>query len=243
MDTNIRLSTAQSSSTTADFAKMHNIPYHEAVGSLMYAVLGMRPDIIFAIQTISHFTKNPGPIHWDAVKHVFCYLKGTMDWWLTYGSSRMDLTGYMDADGSMAEDRHAISGYAFMIHGGAILWSAKQQEIVVLSTTKAEYIVITHATKEAIWLCFFISQVFDITLDPTTLFSDNKSAIELTKDHQYYAQTKHIDICFHFICYIVKEAPFDSYFVSPMTTLLTFTKALPSTKAKHFMSQLGLSAY
>jgi len=48
-----------------------------------------------------------------------------MDWWLTYGSSRMDLTGYMDANGSMVEDRHAISGYAFMIHGSAVSWSAK----------------------------------------------------------------------------------------------------------------------
>jgi len=63
MDTNICLSTAQSPSTTADFAKMRDIPYHEAVGSLIYAVLRMRPDITFAIQTISHFTKNPGPIH------------------------------------------------------------------------------------------------------------------------------------------------------------------------------------
>jgi len=48
MDTNIHLSTAQSPSTTADFAKMHDIPYHKAVGSLMYAALGTRPDIAFA---------------------------------------------------------------------------------------------------------------------------------------------------------------------------------------------------
>ena len=80
MDTNIRLSTAQSPSTTTDFAKMHNIPYHEAVtGLLMYAALGTCPDITFTVQTIFHFMKNPGPIHWDAIKHVFCYLKGTMD--------------------------------------------------------------------------------------------------------------------------------------------------------------------
>jgi len=62
-----------------------------------------------------------------------------------------------------------------------------------------------HAAKKAIWLHSFISQVFDITLDPTTLFSDNKFAIELTKDHQYHARTKHIDICFHFIRYIIEE--------------------------------------
>jgi len=209
----------------------------------MYAVLGTCPDITFAIQTIFRFMKNPGPIHWDAVKCVFHYLKGTMDWWLTYGSSRMDLTGYMDADGSMAEDRHALSGYTFMIHSGAILWSAKQQEIIVLSTTEAEYIMITHATKEAIWLCSFISQVFDITLDPTILFSDNKSTIELTKDHQYHARTKHIDIHFHFIHYIIEEGSIRLIFCPTNdNTADTFMKALPSTKAKHFASQLGLSA-
>ena len=166
-----------------------------------------------------------------------------MDWWLTYGSSRMDLTGYTDANGSMAEDRHAISGYAFMIHGGAVLWSAKRQEIVILSMTEAEYVMITHAAKEAIWLRSFISQVYDITLDPTTLFSDNKSAIELTKDHQYHARTKHIDIHFHFICYIIEEGSIRLIFCpTDDNTADTFTKALPSTKAKHFASQLGLSA-
>ena len=64
----------------------------------------------------------------------------------------MDLTEYTDADGSMAEDRHAISGYAFLIHGSAVSWSAKWQEIVALSTTEAEYVTIMHATKEAVWL-------------------------------------------------------------------------------------------
>ena len=60
-----------------------------------------------------------------------------MELWLSYGMSRMDLTGYTDADGSMAEDRHAISGYAFLIHGGTVLWSAKRQEVIALLTTEA----------------------------------------------------------------------------------------------------------
>ena len=110
-----------------------------------------------------------------------------MDLWLSYGMSRMDLTGYTDADGSMAEDQHAISGYAFLIHGGTISWSAKWQEIIVLSTMEAEYVAITHASKEALWLHSLLSQLFDLNLNTTTLFSDNKSAIELTKDHQYHA--------------------------------------------------------
>jgi hypothetical protein len=94
----------------------------------------------------------------------------------------------------MAKDRHAISGYAFIVHGGAISWSAKHQDIILLSTTESEYIAVTHAAKEALWLRSLIEQLFGTTLSPTTLFSDNQSAIALSKDHQYHAHTKHIDI-------------------------------------------------
>jgi len=104
---------------------MRDVLYHEAIGSLMYATLGTRPDIAFVVQTVSRFSMKPRSTHWEAVKQIFRYLKGTMDLWLTYGISKMDLTGYADADGSMVEDRHTISGYTFMIHGGAVSWSAK----------------------------------------------------------------------------------------------------------------------
>ena len=81
----------QSPSATEDIAKMQNIPYHEAVGTLMYALLGTRPDITYAVQTVSCSTKNPGTAHWEAVKKVFRYLKGTKDLWLSYGGQQRDL--------------------------------------------------------------------------------------------------------------------------------------------------------
>jgi hypothetical protein len=138
--------------------------------------------------------KNPGLAHWEAAKRVFRYLKGTNNFWLTYGERDENLTGWVDADGSQEEDRCTITGYAFLIDGGAVSWNSKQQELVVLSTTEGEYVAATHATKEALWLRSFISEVFGNTLTPTTIFSDNKSAIELSKNHQYHARTKHIDI-------------------------------------------------
>jgi len=207
----------------------------------MYTALGTRPDIAFTVQTVSHFLTKPGSTHWEAVKRIFRYLKGTTDLWLTYGISKMDLMGYADTDGSMAEDRHTISGYTFMIHGSAVSWSAKQQEIIALLTTEVEYVAITHAAKEALWLRSLLFQLFDIVLNSTTLFSDNQSAIELMKDHQYYAQMKHINIHFHFICYIIKGGSICLVYcpTDDMTTD-TLTKALPLTKAKHFASQLGL---
>ena len=99
-----------------------------------------------------------------------------------------------DMDGSMNEDSRAISGYAFLINGGAVSWSAKHQEIISLSTTKSEYIAATYTAKEALWLRQLIQQLFGITLDTTTLFSDNQSAIALMKEHQHHARTKHINV-------------------------------------------------
>ncbi|KAF5383863.1 hypothetical protein D9615_003633 [Tricholomella constricta] len=242
MDTNVRLTSAQCPATTAEYAQMRDIPYHEAVGSLMYAALGTRPDIAFAVQTVSRFSTKPGPAHWEAVKRIFRYLKGTKDLWLVYGGNSKELLGYADADGSMAEDRHAISGYAFILYGGAISWSAKRQEIIALSTTEAEYVAATHAAKEALWLRSLVTEIFDTTLEATTLFSDNQSAIALTKDHQYHARSKHIDVRFHFIRWIVERGSIRLIYC-PTDDMVadTFTKALPSAKVKHFAAELGLS--
>ena len=99
----------------------------------------------------------------------------------------------------MQEDRRAIYGNAFLINGGAVSWYSKRQELVSLSTTKSEYISITHAAKEAVWLLQLIKEVFGVDLKSAMLYSDNQGAIALTKDNSYHARTKHIDIRYHFI--------------------------------------------
>lgn len=114
---------------------MRHVPYCEATGSLMWAAQGTRPDIAFAVSILSRFSSNPGPAHWEAVKRVFRYLIGTADMKLEYGGMEKELEGYGDADGSMQENRRAVSGYAFLVDGGAVSWNSKQQEIVSLSTT------------------------------------------------------------------------------------------------------------
>ena len=207
----------------------------------MYATLGTRPNICFGVQTVSRFNSKPGINHWEVVKHIFRYLKGTRDLWLGYGGAARGLVGYVDADGSMNEDRKAISGYAFIINGGAVSWSAKRQEIISLSTTESEYITATYAAKEALWLRQLISQLFGTTLDATTLFCDNQSAIALSKEHQFHARTKHIDICFHFIHWIIEDGKLQLiYCPTEEMVANVLTKALVSAKVKHFTQELGL---
>jgi Reverse transcriptase (RNA-dependent DNA polymerase)/gag-polypeptide of LTR copia-type/GAG-pre-integrase domain len=242
IDPAIPLSKTQSPSKLEDIAKMKNVPYREAVGSLMYAAMGTRPDIAFATSTVAQFSNNPGWTHWEAVKRIFRYLLGTKKLELVYGGDRRGLVGYVDADGASQDHRRAISGYVFMIDGGAVSWSSKKQELVTLSTAEAEYVAQTHAAKEAIWLRGLLTELFGPLDGPTTLFSDSMSAIALAQDGHYHARTKHIDIRYHFIRYIIEEGTIKLVYCSTDDmTADTLTKALPSTKAKHFASALGLS--
>jgi hypothetical protein len=123
------------------------------------------------------------------------------------------------------------------------LWNSEQQELVVLSTTEGKYVAATHAMKEALWLCSFISEVFGNTLASTTIFSDNKSTIELSKDHQYHAHTKHIDIKYHFIRWVIENGSIRLIYCLTEDMLAdTLTKPLENVKAKNFASELGLRA-
>ena len=93
-----------------------------------------------------------------------------------------------------------------------------------------------------LWLQSLISQLFDVLLETTTLFSDNQSAIALTKDHQYHPRTKHIDIRFHFIHWIIQDGSLHLIYCPTEDMLAdTLTKALLSPKVKHFAAKLGLA--
>jgi hypothetical protein len=96
--------------------------------------------------------KNPGRTHWEAVKRIFGYLLGTKNWKLVYGATNDGLEGYTDTNGSSQEYQHAISGYVFLMNGGAVSWSSKKQNLVTLSTAESKYMAATYAAKEALWL-------------------------------------------------------------------------------------------
>ena len=151
--------------------------------------------------------------------------------------------GYADADGSMAEDRHAITGYAFLIDGGAVSWLSKRQEIVLLSTTESEYVAATHGMKEVLWLRSLLSKLFGSITEATTMFSDNQAAIALMQDHQYHARTKHIDMHYHWIRWVIEQGSLCLVYC-PTDDMVAdaLTKALPSAKVKHFATGLGLLA-
>jgi hypothetical protein len=107
---------------------MKSVPYLSAVGSLMYLAITSRPDISYSVGVLARFNSNPGPLHWKAVKHLFRYLKGSMDQKLVYGpsdSSEPFMT-YSDADhGGNIDNERSTGGYILKIGSGAVSWSSK----------------------------------------------------------------------------------------------------------------------
>lgn len=176
--------------------------YQSAVGSLMYIMLGTRPDIAYAISVVSRYGSNPTNAHWTAVKRIFRYLKATASMRLTYKGSIERLTGYTDSDWAGDHDtRRSTSGFVFTLGSGPISWQSKRQPTVALSTCEAEYAGQTQAAKEAIWLRGLLSQLTGTEqfLRSVIIYGDNQGAIALAKNPQFHARSKHIDIQTHFV--------------------------------------------
>ena len=100
----LKLSKAQSPKTEKDKEQMAKVPYASAVGSLMYAMVCTRPDIAQAVGVISRFMSNPGKDHWEGVKWLLRYLKGTSDVCLVYRKKEAVLEGFADANLGGCED-------------------------------------------------------------------------------------------------------------------------------------------
>jgi hypothetical protein len=170
--------------------------YASAIGSLMYLMLGTRPDIAYSVSCLSRFMANPTDAHATALKRVFRYLNSTRDLELVYRGNLYPIQGNTDADlGGDINTRRSTSGYLFNVESGVISWSSKRQPTVDLSSCESEYMGQTLETKEAIWLRRLLNELLD-TEEPvaTVIFGDNQGAIALSKNPQHHARTKHIDI-------------------------------------------------
>ena len=97
------------------------------------------------------------------------------------------------------EDRKSSSGYLFQMAGGPVSWRSRKQDSVALSTSEAEYIALSSAAQETVWIRRLITELGMEPEGPTTLMEDNQSAIAMAKNPQFHGSAKHIDIRHHFI--------------------------------------------
>jgi transposase InsO family protein len=206
---NFKLSSSMSPSNEAERMEMSRVPYASAVGSLMFAMICTRPDIAQAVGAASRYMANPGREHWNTIKRILRYIKGTSDAALCYGGSEFTVRGYVDSDfAGDLEKRKSTTGYVFIIAGGAVSWVSKLQTVVALSTTEAEYMAATQACKEAIWMKKLMEELGH-KQEKILLYCDSQSALHIARNPAFHSRTKHIDVQYHFVREVVEDGSVD----------------------------------
>nr|AAT44257.1 putative polyprotein [Oryza sativa Japonica Group] len=237
-----RLSSDLCPQSDYDIEYMSRVPYLSVVGSLMYAMVCSRLDLSHALSVVSRYMANPGKEHWKVVQWIFKYLRGTSSACLQFGRSRDGLVGYVDSDFAGDLDRRrSLTGYVFTIGGCAVSWKASLQATVALSTTEVEYMAISEACKEAIWLRGLYTELCGVT-SCINIFCDSQSAICFTKDQMFHERTKHIDVRYHFIRGVIAEGDVKVCKISTHDNPADMmTKPVPTTKFELCSSLVGVT--
>ena len=237
-DLNVKLQKEDGVSRPVD-----TITYQSIVGSLLYAAITTRPDIAQAVGVLSKFCANPTQSHLTAAKRILRYLKGTVYLGLSYKKcADGNLIGYSDADwAGDVDDRHSTSGNVFLLAKGAVSWLSKKQATVALSTAEAEYVALSAATQEAIWLRRLLTDVGESLEDPVVINEDNQGAIAMAKNPVGHARTKHIDIRYHFVREGVQNGAIILKYVATDEMIADIlTKPLPKHPFEKLVMELGM---
>ncbi|SGY38291.1 BQ5605_C003g01993 [Microbotryum silenes-dioicae] len=219
--------------------------YLQAIGSLMYASTGTRPDLAYTVGYLARFSHSPSAAAWGAVKHAFRYLAGTLSHGLRYARGNpAPLLGYSDCNwGACVLSSKSTMGYTFVYAGAAVSWSSRLQSRVADSTCDAEYLALSHTGKEAIFLRQLFGELGLSSSKPVLIYGDNQGANPLTKNPVFHARTRHIRLREHFVRDMVSMGDIVVQYINTgEMTADIFTKALSRNLFARHRGRLGICA-
>ena len=213
--------------------------YREIVGSLIYLMTCTRPDLCYTVTKLSQHLASPTYAHLNLAKHVLKYLKGTINQGIVYYKTDELITviGYSDSDWGSSSDRKSITGYCFKLsdHSSIISWKSKKQPTVALSTCEAEYMALTNAIQEGLFLKQLLADMLDNNMYPISINVDNKGTIDLAKNPVLHQRSKHIDIKYHFIRHHIQNGQVNVIYIPSKDNISdAFTKPVSKMNLKHF---------
>jgi hypothetical protein len=175
--------------------------YRQMIGSLMFLAQYTRSDIAYEVSTLSQFNKDPSTHHIRAVKHLMRYIQGTKDLSNVFdGEVDTYPIGYSDASyANNPDDRKSTSGYVFLWANAVISFFCQKQSVVAMSTMESEYMALSEAAKEAIFLLKLLRSLKIKISQPIVINTDSQSALDHVKNNVKHSRTKHIDVRHHFI--------------------------------------------
>ncbi|XP_019263121.1 PREDICTED: uncharacterized protein LOC109240895 isoform X2 [Nicotiana attenuata] len=216
--------------------------YQRLVGRLLYLTM-TRPDISFAVQTLSQYMHSPKQSHLDAAKRVVKYVKNAPGQGLLLPSpGDGTLKAYCDADwGACLQTRRSVTGYCVFFGNALISWKSKKQDTVARSSAEAEFRSMASTAAEIVWLIGLLGEL-DVKLQlPVALFCDSKAAIQIAANRIFHERMKHIDIDCHFIREKIKAGIIKTIHVNTKEQIADMlTKGLGRTQHQHLLCKLGV---
>jgi len=195
---------------TSDAVKSKLLPnnklYISLIGSFIYLSTCTRPDIAFAVSTLSRFSANPTEAHWKAAKRLLIYLRDHRYLGICYKSGAgSELTVFSDSSfGECKLSRRSQTGVAILSAGSLISWSSKRQITPAVSTGEAEYQALATTAREVIWLKYLRADI-GFPSSVVTIQCDSTGAISWTGDWKLEPKAKHIDVIHHYIQCLVDD--------------------------------------
>jgi histone deacetylase 1/2 len=216
--------------------------HRSIVGGLQYLTL-TRPDISFAMNKVCQFLSRPTDVHWEAVKRILRYVKGTLHTGLRFRKSNStSISIFTDADwAGCVDDRRSTGGFAVFVGPNLVSWSSKKQPSVSRSSTEAEYKALANGAAEAIWVESLLRELGVTQQRTPVLWCDNLGATYLTANPVFHARMKHIEIDFHFVRERVAAGALQVRFISSGDQLAdVFTKPATRQMLDRFKTNLNL---
>jgi len=224
--------------------------YLTAVGALTYLTTHTRPDIAFATSILARHSQNPTLRHWNGVKHLLRYLRGTSDLGLYYHKTdQPNIQGF--ADSGFRTDVNAgksQTGYIFLKCGAPISWKSTKQTVTATSTNHAELLAFHEAAREVVWLRT-MERILDhqcglkLADQPTTIYEDNSACVrQMAAGFIKADRTKHVSPhIFGFTQDLIEQKQLSIVKIESENNIADMlTKALPAYKHKKLVYAAGL---
>ena len=172
--------------------------YRSIIGGLLFISSMTRPDVAAAISYLSRFLDRPSAKAWTLATRVLKYLMTTKELPLVIGDvNGSGLVTYVDANFAPAGDRKSQTGVLIRLNGSSVSWQSKKQKTVATSTTEAEYVALSIAVNETLWIQKLLGEMHYSVQYPTPVMEDNEPAMHIAKNQKNVSLAKHIDVKYH----------------------------------------------
>ncbi|CAN6542484.1 unnamed protein product [Malus baccata var. baccata] len=169
--------------------------YQRMVGKLIYLTI-TRPDISYSVSLASQFMHFPTLVHWEIVKRILRYLKGSVGMGIIMKNNGSNhILAYTDADwAENALYRKSTTGFCTFVGGNLVTWKSKKQTVIARSSAEAEYRAMAATTCELIWLKGLLFELEFTSMAPMSLCCDNQAAMHIASNPVFHEKTKHLKL-------------------------------------------------